>query len=176
MPTGVPISIRPMGEGRSRYLPITDGEIHFLWWFIQGSIMDLRPGMRFYAPMVFVSGTPGRTSTSRSLSGAALVRASDSLSRADRADTSDHSGSPIDPPIAAATAQSRRPMSAVCIDCAGTGAAPRARLDRGGDSGGLRSVATELVAFWRTQVCAICAGDGDQAFASLAAARIFWLI
>ncbi len=29
------------GEATSTYQPLSSGEVHFLWWFIQGSIMDI---------------------------------------------------------------------------------------------------------------------------------------
>jgi hypothetical protein len=167
MPTEPPISHQV--DERSRNLQITDGEIHFLWWFIQGSIMEAdtwnallrayglceRHAWAYLSVEIAFRG--------RHLLGPAI------LYRAlmERTLRAIHPRQYIRrPPIRRLKATGQCLLCELNINPAGVGAAPRARLDRGRDSSGLRSFATSLAPFWRPQVCAICAGDAQQGVAS----------
>jgi hypothetical protein len=53
-------------------------------------------------------------------------------------------------------------LCALNIKNAGAGASPRARLDRGRDSSGLRAFATGLASLWRPNVCTICVSEARK--------------
>jgi hypothetical protein len=167
MPARAPISDQ-VGEGRSQNLPITDGEIHFLWWFIQGSIMDPETWnalLRAYglcARHAWAHLNVEIAFRERHLLGPVILyRALIEQTLQAIQGRQYTSRSPLRRLKAAAPCL----LCALDINRAGSGAAPRARLDRGRDSSGLRSFATSLAPFWRAQVCAICADDADQAVA-----------
>jgi hypothetical protein len=164
-----PPSMSHQADESSRNLQITDGEVHFLWWFIQGSITDadtwnalLRAyglcerhawaylsveiafrGRYLLGPVILYRVLIERTSRA--------IHAHQYIRR---------------PPLRRLKAAGQCLLCKLNIDSAGVGAAPRARLDRGRDSSGLRSFSTSLAPSWRPQVCAICAGDAQQAVAS----------
>jgi hypothetical protein len=168
MPAGAPISNQALGEEQSQNLPITDGEVHFLWWFIQGSIMDaetwnaLLRGYGLCDRHAWAHLSVEIAFRERHLLGPAILYRALIDQALQAIQVRQYT---LRSPLRRLKAAGPCRLCALNINRAATGAAPRARLDRGRDSSGLRSVATSLVVFWRAQVCAICAGDADQAVA-----------
>jgi hypothetical protein len=154
----------------SRHLAITDGEIHFLWWFIQGSIMTpetrnaLLRGYGFCERHAWVHLSVEMSFRKRHFLGPvilyhALIEKSLKAIQARQR---------IRFPSTLRRLQAAGPcfLCALNINHAAAGAAPPSRLDRGRDSSGLRAFAASLAAFWRPGVCTICAGEATKAVVS----------
>jgi hypothetical protein len=154
----------------SRRLAITDGEIHFLWWFIQGSIMTpetrkaLLRAYGFCERHAWVHLSVEMSFRTRHFLGPVIlyqalieksVRAVQARQR-------------IRFPSTLRQLQAAGPcfLCALNINHAAAGAAPPSRLDRGRDSSALRAFATSLAALWRPTVCTICAGEACEAVVS----------
>jgi hypothetical protein len=150
---------------RNQALAISDGEVNFLWSFIQGSIMipetwnALLRGYGFCERHAWVHLSVEMAFRKRHfLAPVILYRALvDKALRAVRAP--DHVGSRI---------STRLRAGGPCLLCslnirnAGAGASPPPRLNRGRDSGGLRAFAAGLTPLWRTSVCPVCAGEWNR--------------
>jgi hypothetical protein len=134
-------------EEQSRQLAITDGEIHFLWWFIQGSIMTpeirnaLLRGYGFCERHAWVHLSVEMSFRKRHFLGPVI------LYRA----LIERSAQAIQARRRSRLALFRRlQASGPCFPCelningAAAGAAPPARLARGRDTAGLRTFATSL--------------------------------
>jgi hypothetical protein len=149
-----------------RHLAITDGEINFLWSFIQGSIMipetrnALLRGFGFCDRHAWVHLRVELAFRKRYLLGPVI------LYRAliEKAVEAIHA-----PQRVGWRSPMRRLQSAgPCLLCAlnvndlGSGASPRARLDRGRDSSALCAFATDLASLWRPTICAICANEARE--------------
>jgi hypothetical protein len=155
---------RDASEVRDRqHLAITDGEINFLWSFIQGSIMipetrkALLRGFGLCNRHAWVHLSFEMSFRRQYLLGPVI------LYRAliEKAVQAIHA-----PQLVGWRSPMRRLQSAgPCFLCAldvnklGVGTSSRARLDRGRDSSALRTFATDLVSLWRPNVCAICGGE-----------------
>jgi hypothetical protein len=152
------------GEQHCRGLAITNGEIHFLWWFIQGSIMTpetrnaLLRGYGFCERHAWVHLSVEMAFRRQHFLGPvilyrALIERSVQALRARRRGR-----------LASSLRQLKTTgpcfLCALNIDHAGSGAAPAWRLDRGRDSSGLCTFATSLAPFWRSAVCTSCADRG----------------
>jgi hypothetical protein len=150
---------------RNQALAISDGEVNFLWSFIQGSIMipetwnALLRGYGFCERHAWVHLSVEMAFRKRHfLAPVILYRALiDKALRA--AQAPDYVGSRM--------STRRLRAGGACLLCAldvrnaGAGACSPARLDRGRDSGGLRTFAARLAPLWRSDICPICAGEGD---------------
>jgi hypothetical protein len=142
-------------------LAATDGEINFLWSFIQGSIMipeswnRLLRGYGFCERHAWTHVSVEMSFRDTYLLGptilySALIEKSLRMATAPRANT--HS-------VAwKLRATDTCFLCALNINDTATGAAPRARLDQGRDSGRLRAFARGLEPMWRGYVCTSCAG------------------
>lgn len=158
---------RDNSDARGRqHLAITDGEINFLWSFIQGSIMipetrkALLRGLGFcdrhaWVHLSFEMSFRGQYLLGPVILYGALIEKSVRAVHA--------------PQRAGWRSPTRRLQSAgPCFLCAldvnnlGAGTSSRARLDRGRDSSALRTFATGLASQWRPNVCAVCASEARE--------------
>lgn len=147
--------------------PLSSGEVNFLWWFIQGSIMDadvrarLRAGWglceRHTAAWLAVEAAFRH----RYLHGPAVLYA-DLMQRAQAA--FDLAG-----PLPARRIAHRLTARGRCHFCElgygpdTPGYVPAGRLETGRDPVPLRAFMDETQAYWRPCVCGICAGDAAAA-------------
>ena len=152
-----------LGARRSQELAITEGEINFLWSFMQGSIMipetrnALLRGYGFCERHAWVHISVEMSFRDRYLLAPAILYKAliDKSLRALRA------------PRRASFRSVMRQLRAEgpCFLCAlrvkdaSAGAARRERLDQGRDSSHLRSLAAELEPRWRGYVCPACAEE-----------------
>ena len=155
--TAASFPLRDADHAKPRQLAITDGEVNFLWSFIQGSIMipetwdALLRGFGLCERHAWVHLSVEMAFRRQHFLGPVI------LYRAliDKAAQAVHARS--------ITRQLRtRGPCRLCelnIHHAAAGACPRARLDRGRDSSRLRAFAAELEGLWRPMVCAACAGE-----------------
>jgi hypothetical protein len=155
-----------INAGGTWNLAITDGEINFLWSFIQGSIMipetwnALLRGFGFCDRHAWAHASFEMSFRKQHLLGPVI------LYRA----LIEKSVQAIDGPQRMNWRSPMRQLQSTgpCFLCAlniknaGAGASPRARLDRGRDSSGLRAFATGLASLWRPNVCAICASEARE--------------
>jgi len=147
----------------SRPLAITDGEIHFLWWFIQGSIMTpetrnaLLRGFGFCERHAWVNLSVEMAFRKRHFLGSVILYRAlvEKAVQAIQARKRRGLRSPLNRLQAAGPCF----LCALNIGHAGAGAAPPARLERGRDSSGLRSFAARLAPLWLPQVCTDCANE-----------------
>jgi hypothetical protein len=162
MSRATPVS-PPYDEARSPPgLGITDGEVNFLWSFIQGSIMlpetwhALMHGYGFCERHAWVHISVEMAFRKRHFLGpvilynALIEKLAAALAEPHR-------------PFALHSPQHRLQAGGPCLLCAlhiaeaGPGACPEGRLARGRDSRALTAFAGELAAFWRPTLCTICA-------------------
>lgn len=149
-----------------RHLAITDGEINFLWSFIQGSIMipetrkALLRGFGFCDRHAWVHLSIEMSFRKRYLLGPVILYRT-LVEKAVRA---------IHAPQRTAWRSPMRQLQSAgpCFLCAlninnlGAGVSTRARLNRGRDSSELHAFATDLASLWRPNVCAICASEARE--------------
>jgi hypothetical protein len=146
---------RPSGE--IRYWPLSDGEVHAFYWFMQGSIMVPETRHRLWAAWGFcerhawghlaveAAFRPGH------LMGPCILYV-DLVERMLRCASHRRLGRCLD-------------TRSACIMCemnvytAGAGAAPASRLARGRDVESIRRLATETREHWQDTVCGACRGD-----------------
>jgi len=155
---------------RLQELAITEGEINFLWSFMQGSIMipetrnALLRGYGFCERHAWVHISVEMSFRDRYLLALAILYRAliEKSLRALRA-----------PRRASFRSVVRRLRAAgPCFLCAlkvkdtSAGAARRERLDQGRDCSHLRSLAAELEPRWRGYVCAVCAEEQSLKFAA----------
>jgi hypothetical protein len=146
-------------------LAITDGEVNFLWWFIQGSIMNpetrdrLMRGGGFCERHAWVHLSAETTFREWYLLGPAI------LYRA----LIEQSLRAFRPQLGSAARLARRLEPAgSCFLCemhlhaASSGVAPQRRLDQGRDTGALRASAAGLEPLWRQRVCGMCRGNRNR--------------
>jgi hypothetical protein len=157
-------------------LAITDGEIHFLWWFIQGSIMTPETRgelLRTYGLCerhAWVHLSAEMAYRKRHFRGPVLYRSL--LEKSVQAiAVRQHVGSRS--PLRQLQGTGRCFLCALNIHSASAGAAPPARLERGRDSAGLRAFAARMATLWRPMVCAICANGARDAIPSSRCRRHF---
>lgn len=151
-------------------LALTDGEIHFLWWFIQGGIMTqetwdaLLRGFGFCERHAWAHLNVEMAFREEHLLGPVILYRG-LIEKALQAIQPHHK---IWPGLHARQLQAAGPcfLCALNLDHASGGAAPPARLERGRDSGGLRAFAIGLAPLWRLNVCAVCAGQACDAVTS----------
>jgi len=149
---------------------MTDGEIHFLWWFIQGSIMtpetwhSLVRGYGFCERHAWVHLSVEMSFRRRHFLGPvilyrALIEKSVQAIDACRGRRSR---------LFLRQLQATGPcfLCALSINHAARGAAPASRLDRGRDSSGLRDFASSLAPLWHPIVCTSCAGTPSKVVVS----------
>lgn len=145
--------------------PLSDGEIHFLWWFIQGSIMepDIRQRLRrawgfcerhgWGALAVETAFRHGYLHGPALLYQDLMERALGALERAG-------------PWLAPRLVRKLRPTSP-CLMCEmdlrrrGGGAAREELFEQGRDAQPLRAFADMTQPYWRSTVCGRCLGDGS---------------
>lgn len=154
------------GEQENRDLAITDGEIHFLWWFIQGSIMTpktrnaLLRGYGFCERHAWVHLSVEMSFRKRHFLGPVILYR----------ELIEKSVQAIHARRGRRSRQLRAAgpcfLCALNIDHAARGAAPASRLDRGRDSSGLRDFASSLAPLWQPMVCTSCAGMPCEVAAS----------
>jgi hypothetical protein len=145
-----------------RGLALTDGEINFLWSFIQGSIMipetwnALLAAHGFCERHAWAHISVEMSFRERHFLGPiilyrALIERAVQALRAHHASTA----------LAARVLRGAGPcfLCALNIDAAAAGASPRERLARGRDSSKLLTFAVESWPFWRNIACAVCAAD-----------------
>jgi hypothetical protein len=148
-------------EKKTRHLAITDGEIHFLWWFIQGSIMTpetrnaLLRGFGFCERHAWAHLSVEMSFRKRHFLGPVILYRALAEKSVQAFRARPHVG--LVSPLRHLQAAGRCFLCALNIDHSAAGAAQPTRLARGRDSSGLRSFATELAEHWRPKVCAICA-------------------
>jgi hypothetical protein len=150
------------GAERHDPLAITDGEVNFLWWFIQGSIMNVETWQRlmrawgFCERHAWVHLSVEMAFRERYLLSPAILY-SGLIQQALRAISPRQLGSR--PRVMLGL----RPAGS-CFLCemdlapAARGVSHRQRLDRGRDPSALRAFADELEPLWRERVCAVCSG------------------
>jgi hypothetical protein len=152
--------------------PLSSGEVNFLWWFIQGSIMDadvrarLRAGWglcdRHTAAWLAVESAFRH----RYLHGPAVFY-DDLMQHALRA--FDRAGAIAARGIAQRVLARRLRSRGACHLCElglgpdSPGYVPGQRLQTGRDTSPLRAFMQETAAFWGDQVCGICAGNAHTA-------------
>jgi hypothetical protein len=143
-------------------LAITDGEINFLWWFIQGSIMipetwnALLRGYGFCERHAWIYISVETSFRGEYLLGPTILY-SELIKKSLRE---------IDSPrrIGLRSVIRRLQVAGPCFLCtmnlknASAGVAPRARLDRGRDNKQLRNFAGKLEPMWRRSLCPDCSG------------------
>jgi hypothetical protein len=150
------------GTGTRDVLVILDGEVHFLWWFIQGSIMNpdtwkrLMSGGGFCERHAWVHLSVEMAFREDYLLGPAIL----------------YSGL-IEQSLHAFRhprfVPRRLTTSGPCLLCdmslehASGGYAPEWRLARGRDMGALRAFAASLEPLWRSHICGACAGNKASA-------------
>ncbi len=141
-------------------LAITDGEVNFLWWFIQGSIMNpetwekLTRGGGFCERHAWVHLSIEIAFRQQYLLGPAILYRA-LIEQALRA---------FDAPqrISAARLVRRLKPGGPCFLCdmklhaASAGVSPQKRLDQGRNLGALRTFAAELEPLWRDSICGSC--------------------
>jgi hypothetical protein len=147
-------------------LAITDGEINFLWSFIQGSIMDpdtwrrLLDSYGFCERHAWIHISIETAFRDEYLLGPTILYQA-LVEKGLRAI--------LQPRISTHSTIRRLRASDACMLCAlniaqaSGGAASPKRLGRGRDVAALQSVASELEALWRAYVCGICAGREEDA-------------
>jgi len=154
------------GDGGSGIPPLSDGEIHHLWWFIQGSIME--PDIRWRLRRAWGTcerhawgGLAVETAFRQGYLHGPAVLYDDLMERAVRA--FDLRG----------TWQARRLSRRLrprgpCMMCelglgpASRGAARAELLQQGRDPGEFHSLASKTRAYWRRAFCGRCSGDGSS--------------
>ena len=147
-------------EGR----PLSDGEVHFLWWFIQGSIMDLHTRQRLWrawglcARHAWGALTVEAAFRPSLLHGPALLY-QDLMERAWRA-------FPRRGPAQAWRLLWGLRARGPCLMCAAglgaetPGAAAAEILLQGRDPRNLRALAAQTRPYWEPTVCGCCGGSG----------------
>jgi hypothetical protein len=141
-------------------LAITDGEIHFLWWFIQGSIMTpetrtaLLRGFGFCERHAWVHLSVEMSFRKRHFLGSAILYRALIEKAVQAIQASQHVS--LRSPIHRLRSAGPCFLCALNIDSGGAGASPLARLERGRDSSRLRAFASALAPLWRSTVCAVC--------------------
>jgi hypothetical protein len=146
-----------------RHLAITDGEINFLWSFIQGSIMipetwnALLRAYGFCERHAWVHLSVEMSFRKRHFLGPVILYRAliEKSVQAVQARQNAKLRSPIRPLRSAGPCF----LCAMSINAVAAGASSRARLDRGQDSSGLCAFASDLAPLWRPDVCAVCARE-----------------
>jgi hypothetical protein len=154
-------------ESEPQRIAVTDGEIHFLWWFIQGSIMTpetrnaVLRGFGFCERHAWAHLRVEMAFRKRHFLGPVILyRAlAEKSVQTFRARPHIALGSPLRHLQAAGPCF----LCALNVDHAAAGAAPPMRLARGRDSSGLRAFAARLAEHWQPKVCAICADERNSA-------------
>jgi hypothetical protein len=156
-----------LNAGQPQSLAITDGEINFLWSFIQGSIMipetwnrllhgygfcerhawtHISIEMSFRDPYLLGPTILYHSLIEKSLHAVCVPRCISMHSVARQLRATDACL-----------------LCALNIKDASPGASPEARLDRGRDSDRLRTFASDLESLWTSYVCTACRGqDSDR--------------
>ncbi len=146
--------------------PLSDGAVHFFYWFIQGSIMypDTRDALRrswgFCERHAWACLSVEMAFRYRFLLGPAILY-EELLERAVR-----HLAirGPFPRRRLLRALLTKRPCMACELDIenAGRGAFSQNLLDRGRDAEPLRSFALETKGHWRKATCGACSGDGSS--------------
>lgn len=161
--SGVPGSCSTKAIG----LAISDGEVNFLWSFIQGGILipetwdALVRGFGFCERHAWLHMSVEMSFRKEHLLGPVILYR----------ELIDKSARTVDPiPSISLSSFIRRLrgvgpcfLCSLNIDQAASGASSRARLDRGRNTGNLRAHAAELRPFWAARLCGICATEEGQA-------------
>jgi hypothetical protein len=147
-------------------LAITDGEVNFLWWFIQGSIMNpetwekLMRGGGFCERHAWVHLSVEMAFRDLYLLGPAI------LYRAliDRSLRAFQQSRPASPTRLGRRLRPTGPcfLCDMRVDPAASGVSSQQRLERGRDTGALRAFAAKLAPLWRDQVCGVCGEKRDD--------------
>jgi hypothetical protein len=161
--TAAPFPHLDGAQTEASQLAITDGEVNFLWSFIQGSVMipetweALMRGFGLCERHAWVHLSVEMAFRKRHFLGPVI------LYRA----LIDKAAQAVHAPQGARLIVRQLRAGGPCRLCelnirhAAAGACPRARLDRGRDNDGLRAFATGLERFWRPTVCGLCT-DGTS--------------
>jgi hypothetical protein len=154
------------GARGSDALAITDGEVNFLWWFIQGSIMNpetwekLMRGGGFCERHAWVHLSVEMAFREWYLLGPTI------LYRAliDRSLRAFRQPRPASPARLSRRLNPTGPcfLCDMSVDPAASGVSSQQRLERGRDTSALRAFATKLAPLWRDQVCGVCGGKRDD--------------
>jgi hypothetical protein len=152
------------GATEPELLPATDGEINFLWSFIQGSIMipetwnALLRNYGFCERHAWIHVGVEMSFRGEYLLGPTILYAG-LIERAFRAASTSRSA------IRQLRAAGPCLVCAVNAKNASAGASPQALLNRGRDAGELRNFAGKLEPIWRDSVCRDCSGHESSATA-----------
>jgi hypothetical protein len=153
-------------KNNQRQLAITDGEIHFFWWFIQGSIMTpetrnaLLRGYGFCERHAWVHLSVEMSFRKRHFLGPVILYRA-LIERSLQAIQSPR-GSRLGSLLRQLQASGPCFLCELNVNGAAARAAPPARLARGRDSTGLRTFATAVASRWRPAVCTTCAGEPSE--------------
>jgi hypothetical protein len=159
-----PISMAPSNQSKTGALAITDGEIHFLWWFIQGGITNpetrtaLLRGFGFCERHAWAHLSVEMSFRKQHFLGPVILYR-ELIEKSAQAVMVHRHG--LQPRLRRLQARAPCFLCALSIEHAGTGAAPLARLIRGRNSSGLYAFAADLAPLWRSKVCTICMGTRE---------------
>lgn len=149
-----------------RDLAITDGEVNFLWSFIQGSIMipetwnALLRANGFCERHAWVHLSVEMSFRKQHFLGPVILYRG-LIDKSLQAVQTRQSGS-LRSPMRRLRSAGPCFLCALDINDAAVGASSRARLDRGHNSSGLCTCAGDLAPLWRSSVCAICASEACE--------------
>lgn len=144
---------------------LSEGEIHYLWWFIQGSIMDpdvrarLRRAWGFCGRHAWGALAVEAAFRPNFLHGPALLY-EDLMGRALRAF---ETAGPWEARRTARRLRATGPclMCEMGLDGKSRGAAREEVIEQGQNIEGLRAFAERRRPFWEKTVCGLCLGDGS---------------
>jgi hypothetical protein len=154
----------PTTAGSSKLVTPTDGEINFLWSFIQGSIMipetwnALLRSRGFCARHAWIHIGVEMSFREEYLLGPAILYAG-LIDEALNVMRSRHSA------MRWLRATGPCLLCALDVENAGAGASPPVRIERGRDGNALQSFARRLEAMWSERVCSDCVGHNVPAMA-----------
>jgi hypothetical protein len=153
-------------SGDRQHLAITDGEINFLWSFIQGSIKipetrkALLRGFGFCDRHAWMHLSFEMSFRGQYLLGPVILY----CALIEKAVQAIHAPQRFGWRSPMRRLQPAGPcfLCALDVNNLGAGTSSRTRLNRGRDSSALRAFATDLQSLWRPNVCAICAGEARE--------------
>ncbi len=157
---------QPFAAGGNQPFHITDGEINFLWSFIQGSIAiaetwnGLMRSYGFCARHAWIHMSVELSFRDQYLLGPTILYA-ELIDKSVRAISASRTTG-LQPMIRRLRAAGPCLLCALNVKDASAGACPQARLDRGRDTGPLRNFAGKLEPLWRSSLCPGCAGASGE--------------
>jgi hypothetical protein len=150
------------GANGPELLAVTDGEINFLWSFIQGSIMNpetwsaLLRSYGFCERHAWIHISVEMAFRDQYLLGPTILYGG-LIDKSLRAVNAPRPGGSLSV-MRRLRAAGRCFLCAMNVKNASAGACPQARLQQGRDCGQLRKFASKLQPIWRSSLCAECSG------------------